>query len=143
MAKALVAAPSAPSLRAACFLLESLGFEVAALHSADEALAQAGGADLILLDARLGEGSDMSLLERLRAANRQACLFFVTENGNRATIREALEAGADDYLVKPFDRDLLAFKLAQAGARGRLAVRMPLKKPVQDNGATISRRYGA
>jgi DNA-binding response OmpR family regulator len=44
-----------------------------------------------------------------------------------------MDAGADDYLIKPFDRELLSFKLDQARARGRLRTRGTPMKLVQDN----------
>ncbi len=141
MATALIADPSAPVRRAAQFLLESLGFEVAGARDADEALALIRGMspDLAILDARLPGSEGTSMVEAVRAlaGGARPCLFFVTENGGPASVRAAMEAGADDYLIKPFDRELFAFKLTQARARGRL-VEQPhaaafAPKLVQDN----------
>ena len=41
-------------------------------------------------------------------------VFCTTEN-SMASIRAALEAGADEYIMKPFDRDILEAKFSQAG----------------------------
>ncbi len=124
MATAVFADSSAPVRRAAQFLLESLGFEVAGARDADEALSLVRGLDpdLLILDARLPGSEGTSLVEAVRAlaGGARPCLFFVTENCGPASVRAAMEAGADDYLIKPFDRELFAFKLTQARARGRL-----------------------
>ena len=136
VATALIADSSAPVRRAARFLLESLGFEVAGARSGEEAMAMVEGMapDLILLDARLAGPDASSLIEAIRALpeGRRTCLFFIADGGS-AGIRAAIEAGADDYLVKPFDRELLSFKLAQARARRRLTECRPAIRLVQDN----------
>lgn len=136
VATALIADSSAPVRRAARFLLESLGFEVAGARSGEEAMAMVEGMapDLILLDARLAGPDAASLIEAIRALpeGRRTCLFFIADGGSSG-IRAAIEAGADDYLVKPFDRELLSFKLAQARARGRLTEGTSAIRLVQDN----------
>jgi len=136
VATALIADSSAPFRRAARFLLESLGFEVAEARDGAEAAALVEGMspDLVILDAHLAGGEGTSLIEAVRALpeGRQACLFFVAEGGP-ASVRAAIEAGADDYLIKPFDRELLSFKLAQARGRGRLTEGARAMKLVQDN----------
>lgn len=119
MAKALVIDPSASSARTTQKLLESLGIEAESRGSVESMLP---AADLVLVDAgtSLKMSGDMSAVEAVRQANPLSCLIFLIEDGGQATIKAAMEAGADDYLVKPFSRDLLAFKLAQSQARGRL-----------------------
>jgi two-component system chemotaxis response regulator CheY len=133
---ALVADPSAAPRRAAGFLLESLGFRVAMAATMEEALALAKGLqpDLVLADARLEGAEGGSPVEALRTVS-DACLFHVTADGGAAGVRRAVEAGADDYLVKPFDAALLDFKLAQARSRGRLAAKPSSLRLVQDNAA--------
>lgn len=61
--------------------------------------------DLILLDLHLPDGDGLGFLRRLRAAGRRVPVLIVTAR-DRITQRIAgLEAGADDYLVKPYDLD--------------------------------------
>tara|TARA_R110002110_G_scaffold63285_10_gene176145 strand:- start:2859 stop:3323 length:465 start_codon:yes stop_codon:yes gene_type:complete len=120
---ALVADPSPASRRAARHLLERLGFGVAEASCPADALAFVSGTapDLVLVDGGL-EGPDGGLLmEAIRnlPAARDICLFHVAAEALPASIRRAIDAGADDYLVKPFDEALLGFKLAQARTRGR------------------------
>lgn len=136
MATALIADSSAPLRRAARFLFESLGFDVAGARDGAEAAALVEGLspDLIILDARLVGGEGTSLIEAIRALpeGRRACVFYVADGGP-VSVRAAIEAGADDYLIKPFDRELLAFKIAQARGRGRLTEGVRVTKLVQDN----------
>lgn len=139
MATALIADSSAPVRRAARFLLESLGFEVAGARDGAEALAMVEGMspDLVILDQRLSGADGASFIEKLRSLSegRRACIFFIADGGP-ASVRAAMEAGADDYLMKPFDRELLSFKLAQARARGRLTEGARTVKLIQDNSSS-------
>lgn len=136
MATSLIADQSAPVRKAAQFLLESLGFEVAGARDAGETLATVRGLspDLVIVDARIGGAETLSLIEKIRALpeGAETCILFVADGGP-ASIRAAMDAGADDYLIKPFDRELLSFKLDQARARGRLRTRGTPMKLVQDN----------
>lgn len=148
MVTALVADHSAEARRAASHMLERLGFRVAGAASADEALALIAGTspDLVLADARLETAGGWTLLEAIRkqAGGAEPCVFHVTPDAAPVSIRRAIEAGADDYLVKPYDEALLRFKLAQARTRGKLDARRPALRVVQDNssaGAT-SWRFG-
>jgi len=147
LVNALVADISAEARRAASHMLERLGFRVTGAASAEEALAlvAATGPGLVLAEARLETAGGKPLLEAIRAqaGGRDLCLFHVTSDGAAASIRRAIEAGADDYLVKPYDEALLRFKLAQARARGRLDAGRPKLRVVEGArvGAT-SWRFG-
>ena len=73
--------------------------------------------DFILLDWNMPEMDGISCLRALRAMNlspRPIVVMCTTESGMNK-IREALEAGADEYIMKPYDRDVLLDKLAQVG----------------------------
>jgi len=73
--------------------------------------------DAILLDWSL---PTMSGLEFVRALRREpegakpVVVFCTTEN-DVAQVTEAIGAGANEYLVKPFDRDIVAAKFTEAG----------------------------
>jgi DNA-binding response OmpR family regulator len=77
-----------------------------ALRLEDAVAAVAGTAyDLILLDLHLPDGDGLRLLRRMRAQASRVPVLIVTAR-DRITERIAgLEAGADDYLVKPYDLD--------------------------------------
>ncbi|WP_428968458.1 response regulator [Sphingomonas sp. Xoc002] len=73
--------------------------------------------DVILLDWNMPVMSGMDFLRALRDANlaqRPRIVFCTTENG-MAHIRAAIDAGADEYIMKPFDRDTLESKLQLVG----------------------------
>jgi two-component system, chemotaxis family, chemotaxis protein CheY len=73
--------------------------------------------DFVLLDWNMPEMDGISCLRALRAMDlkpRPIVVMCTTENG-LAKIREALEAGADEYIMKPYDREVLLDKLAQVG----------------------------
>ncbi len=78
--------------------------------------------DLILLDLTLPDGDGIGFLKRLRAEERQTPVIILTAR-DRVTQRIAgLNAGADDYLVKPFDLSELS---ARVGAVARRYARNP------------------
>ncbi|MEX2249409.1 MAG: response regulator, partial [Parvibaculum sp.] len=113
MTTALVADSSAAMRLAASQMLESLGFRVIVSGDAADALSLTREIrpDLVLVDGRL-ETADGGLAVAAIRKISNACLFHVSADGGAAGVRSAMEAGADDYLVKPFDAALLRFKLA-------------------------------
>ena len=109
--------------RVATSLLTDLGFEVAeAEHGADAIrFCERKVPDLILLDWNMPEMDGLCCLNTLRAMKlmpKPAVIMCTTEN-SLARIREALESGADEYIIKPYDRDVLAGKLEQLGVLER------------------------
>jgi two-component system chemotaxis response regulator CheY len=73
--------------------------------------------DFVLLDWNMPEMDGISCLRALRAMDlkpRPIVMMCTTETG-LAKIQEALDAGADEYIMKPYDRDVLHDKLAQVG----------------------------
>jgi two-component system chemotaxis response regulator CheY len=100
-------------------ILEDLGFEVAEASDGLEALAwcQAVMPDAVLLDWRMPGMDGLEFVRRLRlhpGGDAPKVVFCSVEN-DIASIREALDAGADEYVMKPFDSDILAGKLAWLG----------------------------
>ncbi|MES2667080.1 MAG: response regulator transcription factor [Pseudomonadota bacterium] len=77
-----------------------------------DAWAAAGtvGYDLILLDLALPDGAGLGFLARLRGAGQTVPVIILTARDQITDRIAGLNAGADDYLVKPFD-------LAELGAR--------------------------
>jgi two-component system chemotaxis response regulator CheY len=59
----------------------------------------------------------IEFLRRLRAepGGEAPVVVFCTVENDLAHIREALDAGANEYIMKPFDGDIIAAKLADAG----------------------------
>ena len=100
-------------------ILETLNFTVSEACDGREALeaCMASVPDVILLDWNMPVMSGMDFLRALRASSigqLPKVVFCTTENG-MAYIRAAIEAGADEYVMKPFDRDTLESKLQIVG----------------------------
>ncbi len=100
-------------------ILETLDFTVEEAGDGREALdaVSAGVPDVVLLDWNMPVMNGMEFLHalgELNLARRPKVVFCTTENGT-AHIRAALDAGADEYVMKPFDRDTLASKLEFVG----------------------------
>jgi two-component system, chemotaxis family, chemotaxis protein CheY len=79
-----------------------------------EALAAFGngeGFDLILTDWNMPNMNGLELVTAVRAAGHQLPIMMVTTEGERGQVIKAIEAGVNDYLVKPFDNETLTRKL--------------------------------
>jgi two-component system chemotaxis response regulator CheY len=104
-------------------ILKSMGLRTA---EAEHGLAaveycRTGTPDLVLLDWNMPEMDGITCLRALRAMNikpRPLVVMCTTESG-LSKIREALEAGADEYIMKPYDREVLLDKLVQIGLAER------------------------
>ncbi|MFN5083833.1 MAG: PleD family two-component system response regulator [Brevundimonas sp.] len=101
-------------------IIEDLGFEVDEAGDGAEALAYCAAThpDVILLDWYMPVMDGLTFIRRLRAQwrDKTAKVLFCTIETDPDRIAEALEAGADDYVMKPFDGDILHAKLAEVGA---------------------------
>ena len=100
-------------------ILETLEFNVAEAGDGREALAycQVTPPDVVLLDWNMPVMSGMEFLRALGASGmtpRPKIVFCTTENGV-GHIRAAIDAGADEYVMKPFDRETLQSKLQIVG----------------------------
>mgnify|MGYP002040856531 CR=1 FL=1 len=85
--------------------LSSRGFEILCCSDGAEALAAARkkNFDIILLDLSLPGLDGLELLQQLRAAQQDLPVLILTARDGTAERIAGLDAGADDYLVKPFD----------------------------------------
>jgi len=110
--------PIAASLRRA---LEYDGYRVGVALDGPAALAAAAGErpDLVVLDRMLPGIDGMGVCRRLRADDPTLLILMLTARDATADRVAGLDAGADDYLVKPFDYDEL---LARVRALLRRAV---------------------
>lgn len=73
--------------------------------------------DLLLLDVYLPDMSGLAVLHRLRAEGNRVGVIMITAARELDTVRGALDGGAADYLIKPFEFDQLAAKLGAFAAR--------------------------
>jgi two-component system chemotaxis response regulator CheY len=101
-------------------ILEALNFNVEEAGDGREALDRCEKGDLpdvILLDWNMPVMTGMEFLRSLGASgfsSRPKVVFCTTEN-DVAHIRAAIDAGADEYMMKPFDRETLESKLQLVG----------------------------
>jgi two-component system, OmpR family, response regulator MprA len=108
------------------------GFEVAAACDGAEAMAalRASPPDLLLLDLLLPDADGVDLCGRLRADGDPVPILMLTARDTVTDRVAGFEAGADDYLVKPFST-------AELVARVRALLRRARERP-----ATSTRRVG-
>jgi two-component system chemotaxis response regulator CheY len=101
-------------------ILRSLGFEVVEASDGSEGLArldETGGVDLALVDWNM---PGMNGIDFVRAVRRQAAydpmrVMMVTTENELENITLALEEGANEYVMKPFTRSVIAQKLEMMG----------------------------
>ena len=96
------------------------GFSVDTAETAADglALAAAGKHDVILLDLGLPDGDGGDLLAELRRARSPVPIIVLSARGAILDRVGLLDAGADDYLVKPFDLDELVARVRAVSRRG-------------------------
>ncbi len=103
----------------ACRILEDLEFETEDAEDGPTALAacRLKMPDVILLGSNLPAMSGVEFLRLLRGArdgDKPVVVLCTTEN-DVTQISEAMSAGADEYLIKPFDSDIVRIKLHDVG----------------------------
>ncbi|MCA9244107.1 MAG: response regulator [Phycisphaerales bacterium] len=69
-----------------------------------------GGYDLILMDWNMPNMTGIEALRAIREAGNKTPVVMVTTEAEKARVIEAIKAGANDYLIKPFTPDQLAAK---------------------------------
>jgi len=74
--------------------------------------------DLVILDLQLPDGSGVSLLRRIRERDRSVPVLVLTARGDIETKTESFQAGADDYLTKPFSVAELVLRVQALLRRG-------------------------
>ncbi len=100
--------------------LRELGFTVVEAPGGTEALRaldRDGPFDLVLLDWNMPEmdGHEVLTLIRSQEAYQSVRVMMVTTESEMSQVSVTLEAGANEYLMKPFDREALVEKLVLLG----------------------------
>lgn len=100
-------------------MLEEIGFTVDEAGDGQQALERCAQAlpQFILLDWNMPVMNGLDFLKALRqtpGGDGPVVVFCTTEN-DIEHIQAALEAGASEYIMKPFDREILEAKLASVG----------------------------
>ncbi|MCH8862775.1 MAG: response regulator [Proteobacteria bacterium] len=100
-------------------ILEELSFETIEAVDGRDALDQCNRSmpDVVLLDWNMPVMNGLDFLIELRQTPgiQQPIVVFCTTENDLSHIKIALEAGADEYIMKPFDREIIEAKFAQVG----------------------------
>ncbi|HYV83404.1 MAG TPA: response regulator transcription factor [Pyrinomonadaceae bacterium] len=118
--------------------LKAEGYEVETVGTAEEALAllNDGRFDVVVLDVMLPGMDGFSLASRLRAQGQFVPILMLTARGQAQDVLRGFEAGADDYLPKPFDLAVLLARL-NALLRRRQWFNKDRDRVEQDGGAKV------
>jgi two-component system chemotaxis response regulator CheY len=97
----------------------SLGYVPVEAENGEEALARCKKSmpDLVLTDWNMPEMDGIEFVTKLRSipTPKEPTVVFCTSNGEAKDIHDGIAAGADDYIVKPFDEAALKAKLEKLG----------------------------
>ncbi len=101
-------------------IVESIGYAVVEAENGEEGLARCRAAmpDLVITDWNMPVMSGIEFVTALRAipsANPPKVVFCTTNSGAR-DIHKGIAAGADEYVIKPFDEAALLTRLQSVGA---------------------------
>lgn len=67
--------------------------------------------DLVLSDWNMPKMNGLEMLKAIRATGSKTPVIMVTTEAEQSRVLEAIQAGANNYLVKPFDQETLIVKL--------------------------------
>ena len=103
--------------------LEICNYSVTWLNDGKHAVSafREGRYDLCLLDVMLPNVDGFSVGREIRSIDARIPIIYLTAKSLKEDILTGYRLGADDYIVKPFDADVLIFKIAallKAGGRG-------------------------
>lgn len=111
MAKILIAEDEPDIRELVAFMLRFAGYEVLAASNGEEAVQTATREvpDLVLMDVRMPRmtGYDACRIMKANPDLRDIPVVFLSAKGQESEIQSGLEAGAEEYLLKPFSPDEL------------------------------------
>jgi two-component system OmpR family response regulator len=93
--------------------LKMNGFEVQLCENGIQGLElfRADKFDLCILDIMMPKKDGFTLSQEIKAIDKTVPLIFLTARGMREDVIKGYKIGADDYIIKPFDSELLLFKI--------------------------------
>ncbi len=98
-------------------VIAASGYRVAAFYSAEAFLgSRLDECDCLILDVQMPGISGLELQRQLRTQNVHLPIIFITAQSDETSKAQALEAGAVDYLFKPFKEDQLLNAIRMATA---------------------------
>ncbi len=103
--------------------LSGLGYDVRVAATGAEALTAIADwrPDGLLLDIELPDFNGLDLLRRMQADGSDAVVVVVTASASMETAKQAIKGGAEDFVVKPYNKDRLSVTLRNALQKRALA----------------------
>jgi two-component system catabolic regulation response regulator CreB len=109
MPKILVVEDEPAIAESLAYSLRRDGFTVTVASNLAAAEREAPGADLVVLDLMLPDGSGFDLIGQIRRSGAATAIIVLSSRDDEADRVAALETGADDYVTKPFSpREIVA-----------------------------------
>ena len=98
------------------------GHQVFLAHEGVEGYEMAGASefDVIVLDVMLPGMDGLAIARRLRDSHNQTPVLMLTARDTAASVIAGLDAGADDYLTKPFSFDIFLARVRAVSRRGAI-----------------------
>jgi len=100
-----------------CFTLQFAGYQVTAVSNGEEALEKALSEvpDLILMDVRMPRMTGYEACKRIKSEEslKNIPVVFLSAKGQDAEVKAGLEAGAIEYIIKPFSPDQLTERVKE------------------------------
>jgi DNA-binding NtrC family response regulator len=102
--------------------LTDLGYAAELAKDGTQALSKVErlGPDLVLLDYRMPDMNGIEVLQAIRKTHKDLPVVIITAHGSIELAVEAVKAGADDFITKPFDPEHLALVVQRCLARAQL-----------------------
>ena len=122
MAKILVVEDEIDLNRYVSRALRERGYEVVSAENGISALSEMENArfDMLLTDIMMPKMDGFALADAVRATDREIPIIFMTAKDDKASKMFGYSIGIDDYVVKPFDIDILIMKISALLRRAKI-----------------------
>ena len=111
--KILIADDEPDIIEIISFHLMKAGFDIATARDGSEAIEKAKQfePDCIILDVMMPYKDGYTLAKEIRDKNKEVPIVFLTAKSMKEDVLKGYKVGADDYLNKPFDSEVLLMKI--------------------------------
>jgi len=99
---------------------EGYTVEIAANRGAAAAVLDRGPVNMVITDVKLPDGDGIDILRQVKAISPETIVIVMTAYGSAQSAETALKLGAHDYLIKPFDIEVLKIKIRNELEKQRL-----------------------
>ena len=145
MIKILVCEDERDLNRFVCLSLRNAGYEATAAYNGQEALdkMESERFDLVLTDIMMPVLDGFELCESIRSFEKSMPIIFMTAKDDKISKLTGYSLGIDDYVVKPFDMDILLMKISAILRRAKIKNDKELKvgnltMNIEEHSATVN-----